>query len=142
MEFRRYYPGILEWYSGLRDALLSGQKRMFVSRSGHEIQGLAITKNGYNAKLCHISVLPTARNRGLGNTLMHQALSYMIRNGARSIVVTTGEEVFYAHKPFFHAAGFRAIDWQLHRYRQGVSEIIWKLDVEVKISAHCEMLSI
>ena len=129
MRFRRYYPGILEWYSGLRDALLSGQRSMFVSKRGHEIQGLAITRNGCNAKLCHISVLPTERNRGLGNALIHQALSDMVRKGARSIVVTSGEEVFYAHKPFFLAAGFRVIDWQLHRYRRGVSEIIWRLEI-------------
>ncbi len=128
--FRRYYPGILEWYSGLEDEFTSGRRRMFVSWNGSDVHGLAITKNGYKAKLCHISVSPAARDQGVGRTLMGLALCDMVRRGAREIRVTTGEEVFRDHAPFFCTAGFKVIDWQVHRYRRDVSELLWKLEVD------------
>ena len=128
--FRCYYPGILEWYSGLKDELLSGRRSVFVFRKGSEIQGLAITKNGSSAKLCHISVSPTARERGIGGTLMRLALAEMKRRGAKEIHVTTGEEVFRDHAEFFRLSGFGLVDWRLNRYRPGASELIWKMTVK------------
>lgn len=128
--FRRYYPGILEWYSGLKEELLSGRRSMFVSSNASEVQGLAITKNGPSGKLCHISVSPAVRDRGLGRTLMSLALSDMARRGAREIHVTTGEEVFRDHAEFFRASGFSLVDWQLNRYRKGTSELIWKMTAD------------
>lgn len=129
-DFQRYYPGILEWHSRLKNDLESGNRKMFVSWNGSDVKGLAITKNGHQAKLCHISVSSDARTRGLGSTLMQTALSDMVRCGAREIRVTTGEEVFGNHGPFFLAAGFEVIDWQVNRYRRGVSELVWKLEVD------------
>lgn len=128
--FRRYYPGILEWYFGLGGGFASGRRRMFVSWKGPDVHGLAITKNGHKAKLCHISVSPGARDHGLGSTLAHLALYDMIHRGAREIRVTTSEEVFHSHGPFFRAIGFSVIDWQVHRYRHNLSELLWKLDVD------------
>ncbi|MGE0827263.1 MAG: GNAT family N-acetyltransferase [Candidatus Binatia bacterium] len=128
--FRGYYPGILEWYSGLEEEFASGRRQQFVSWNGADVQGLAITKNGDRAKLCHISVSPTARDQGLGRTLMQLALWGMVYRGAQEIRVTTGEEVFREHGAFFRAAGFEVIDWQVHRYRHGVSELLWRLKVE------------
>ncbi|MBI4470503.1 MAG: GNAT family N-acetyltransferase [Acidobacteria bacterium] len=127
--FRRYYPGILEWYSGLTQEFSTGRRSLLVSWKGPEIQGLAITKNGERAKLCHISVSPSARDRGLGLTLMQSAIQEMVCSGAREIRVTTGEEIFCEHSSFFFGVGFRPIDWQVHRYRRGSSEILWKLDI-------------
>jgi len=132
--FSGYYPGILEWYSGLKDELLSGQRSVFVSLRGSEIQGLAITKNGLNAKLCHISVSSAARDRGIGGTLMRLALEDMKRKGAREIHVTTGEEILRKHGDFFRFSGFSLIDWHLNRYRRGISELIWTLTVESESS--------
>jgi hypothetical protein len=127
--FRCHYPGILEWFSGLENELANGRRRILVSWKGSEVQGLAITKNGPKAKLCHISVSPVARDRGIGRTLMSLALCDMVYHGAQEIRVTTSEEVFREHAPFFRAAGFEVIDWQVHRYRRGISEIIWKLEI-------------
>ena len=127
--FRRYYPGILEWYSGLVDGLATGSRKMFVSWNQTGVQGLAIAKNGYRAKLCHISVSPAARGQGLGRTLMSAAMRDMVNSGAREIRVTTGEEVFRDHAAFFQSVGFEVIDWHAHRYRRGDSELLWKLDV-------------
>ncbi|MDJ0764581.1 MAG: GNAT family N-acetyltransferase [Myxococcota bacterium] len=93
--------------------------------------GLAITKNGPRAKLCHISVSPSARNRGLGGTLMQHALRNMAINGATEIRVTTSEEVYRKHAFFFGAAGFRAVDWQVSRYRRDVSEVLWQRSIGV-----------
>jgi hypothetical protein len=126
--FRRYYPGILEWYSGIKEGFSIGRRGMFISWSGHEIQGLAITKNGPRAKLCHISVSQTARERGVGWALMQLAVRGMIQSGAKEILVTTSEDVFRSHGSFFGAVGFEVFDWQPHRYRYGTSELIWRMD--------------
>ena len=128
--FQRYYPGILEWYSGLQNEFVTGRRGMFVSWNGMEVQGLAITKNGRSAKLCHISVCPGVRNHGIGQTLIQLALGDMVRHGAREIRVTTSEEVFRDHASFFRTAGFKMIDWQVHRYRHNVSELFWKMEVD------------
>ncbi len=128
--FRRYYPGILEWYSGLEPGFASGERRMFVSWNGSNVDGLAITKNKQRAKLCHISVSTGARNRGIGSTLAQLALCDIVRNGAHEIRLTTSEEVFRGHASFFGILGFRVIDWQVNRYRRGVSELLWNLKVD------------
>lgn len=133
VNFRRYYPGILEWYSGLRGGFSTGHRRMFVSWDGSNVDGLAITKNGVRAKLCHISVSPSARDHGIGSALINNALLDMAYRGAREIRVTTSEEVFYSHGHFFRAAGFTAIDWKVHKYRRNASEILWKMDVDAVI---------
>lgn len=127
--FRMYYPGILEWCSRLKDGFATGQRKMFVSWSGSDISGLAITKNGCRAKLCHISVSPLARDIGIGSTIAYMALSDMVNHGAKEIKVTTGEDVYRYHAHFFRAFGFRTVDWKVHKYRHGVSEILWKLEV-------------
>jgi hypothetical protein len=128
--FRCYYPEILDWYSRLTDEILSGRRSIFVSRKGCEIQGLAITKNGTKAKLCHISVSPSARDFGLGRTLMRLALSDMSSRGAEEIHVTTNERVFRDYGEFFYNSGFRLADWNLNRYQKGTSELIWKMAVK------------
>ena len=89
-----------------------------------------ITKNEYRAKLCHISVSNAARDHGLGSALGYLALRDMITRGAREVRVTTGEETFRNHAHFFRALSFQEIDWKVHRYRRGVSEIIWRLQVD------------
>ncbi|MGH9823012.1 MAG: hypothetical protein ACREDR_07175, partial [Blastocatellia bacterium] len=48
--FRRYYPGILEWYSDIKSEIGTGRRSLFVSQNGPEIEGLAIIKNGVRAK--------------------------------------------------------------------------------------------
>ena len=128
--FRRYYPGILDWYSSLEEGISNGQRKIFISWNRSKIQGLAITKNGNKAKLCHISVSEEARDRGIGLSLMNLALCDMIRCGSQEIHVTTSEEVFRNHASFFHAVGFREIDWQVGRYRRGVSELLWNFENE------------
>jgi len=140
--FRIFYPGISEWYFRLVEGFASGRRRMFVSWDGPSVDGLAITKNGHRAKLCHISVSPAARDCGLGSTLAHSALCDMVRHGAREIRVTTSEEVFRGHKLFFRAIGFRPIDHQVNRYRRNVSEILWKLDVDPVRWRHCKRCSV
>lgn len=127
--FRQYYPEILEWYSGIKDEFSIGRRGLFISWSGHEIQGLAITKNGPRAKLCHISVSRAARERGVGRALMQLAVRGMKQGGAKEILVTTSEDVFRSHGNFFGAAGFEVFDWQPHRYRYGTSELIWRMDL-------------
>lgn len=131
--FRRYYPGILDWYAKVQNEFTSGRRRMFFSWNGAIVEGLAITKNTRDAKLCHISVSPRSRNRGLGWTLMGLALRDMARQGAREVRVTTSEEIFHKHAAFFRAAGFRPVDWEVHRYRPDVSEILWMMVIDPQL---------
>ena len=49
---------------------------------------------------------------------------------AQEIRVTTSEEVFRTHGSFFRSAGFKELDWEVHRYRRDVSEIVWKMDID------------
>ena len=129
LNFRAYYPGILEWFSAMEEGIAFSERRVFVSWKGREIQGLAVTKIGARAKLCHISVINSARAGGVGTALASLALRDMVRHGAREIRVTTGERVFREHGVFFQSLGFEVVDWQVHRYRRGVSELLWRQDV-------------
>ena len=61
---------------------------------------------------------------------MRLALYDMLHCGAREIRVTTGEDVYRNHALFFLAAGFKVIDWQVNRYRRGVSELLLKFEVD------------
>src|SRR5215211_3678384 len=128
--FRYYYPEILEWYSRVEAELASGRRSVFVLWNGSEVEGLAVTKNGHRAKLCHISVSPKVRHRGAGQSLMRLAMHDMVDRGAQEIRVTTDEQIFRDHGSFFCAGGFEVIDWQVNRYRRGASELLWKLDVD------------
>jgi hypothetical protein len=113
----------------MQSDLWTGRRTLFLFRKGLEVQGLAITKNSSQAKLCHISVLPSARGRGLGQALMLLALTEMARLGAKDIHVTTGEEVFGQHADYFTSFGFTLTDWHVNRYRKGSSELIWRREV-------------
>lgn len=128
-QFEEYYPDILAWFSVVKKELREGKRQIFAVVFDSEIQGLAITKNGQRAKLCHISVCKSARDFGLGYSLMEYALQDMIHNGAEEIRVTTGEKVLKEHRSFFSAAGFHPVDWQLNRYRRGFSEILWRQQI-------------
>lgn len=125
--FQRFYPGIMDWYSGVKCDFALGRRKMFMVCNGSKILGLAITKNGYRAKLCHISVANAARDRRIGSILARLALRDMIKNGAGEIRVSTGEEVYREHASFFQSLGFREVDWQVNRYRRNVAEILWRL---------------
>lgn len=132
--FQQYYPGILEWYSRIQPEIEAGRRTIFLASNNGKLQGLVITKNVEKAKLCHISVSSSARKFGIGKALMRLAISNVKRFGAKEIRVTTSEEVFRNHRMFFHNAGFKEIDWKVHRYRQGISEIIWKMDLKANLN--------
>ncbi len=123
--FRAYYPGISDWLRKISPGFLDGSRKCYVVYSGSSIHGLAITKRGKHAKLCHISVAPSARARGLGSELLNVALLDLLESGATEVCVTTGEEVYRQFGRFFSDAGFTIADRQVGRYRPGVEEIIW-----------------
>ncbi len=127
--FRHYYPEILDWYSRVEAGIASGHRSVFVLWNGSDVEGLAVTKNGYKAKLCHISVSPKVRKRGVGQSMMRLAVHDMADRGAREIRVTTDEQVFRDHGSFFLVGGFEVIDWQVNRYRRGTSELLWRMKV-------------
>lgn len=123
--FRRFYPDIHEWFDRISGEFLTGNRRCLVACSKGVISGLAITRLGEHAKLCHVSVLPTSRDRGIGVTLMSAALSDILNSAPKDVCVTTSEEVYRNHGAFFASSGFAVVDWHPNRYRPGVSEIIW-----------------
>ncbi len=120
------YPRILEWYASIVPEISTGGRSMIGLVVDGELKGLAVTKNKAKAKLCHISILEDERQRGLGSELLRAAITTVLQHGARSVHVTTSEEVAETYGFFFSRVGFSIVDIQKNRYRRGSSEFIWK----------------
>lgn len=127
---RKSYPGILEWFNRVIVETESDRRGVIIEWINNEIAGVAITKRGEYAKLCHISVLPAARGHGVGSHLLKRALRDMWQRGAREVIVTTGEDVYRDHKRFFRRIGFKPDNWVVGRYRKSMAEIIWRMTLE------------
>jgi GNAT superfamily N-acetyltransferase len=135
LAFAPYYPEIEAWAWKLRDGVPTRRRSVFAFISGHgSIDGLAITKNEENAKLCHISVAHSAREDGLGASLMRVAVQEMLLAGARRIHVTTGEEVATDYGQFFERFRFRHHAVWKNRYRHGFDELEWAASRETVAS--------
>jgi hypothetical protein len=124
--FSTFYPSIDSWCSKVLHELPSGRRTVLalLSATG-TLEGLAITKNGPRAKLCHISITEHARGSGGGWALMQAAGAEMLRKGARHIHVTTGEEVADKYGYFFTRSGFTKNTYRSGRYRRGSAEWVW-----------------
>lgn len=123
--FSHLYPGIGDWYARIRPEFGTGSRSLITLVDNGRIQGVAITRNGLRAKLCHISITETERAHGLGRLLLHAAAEELVAQGARRVHVTTGEEVAELHAQFFQRYGFSVVDEQRNRYRTGRSELVW-----------------
>lgn len=123
--FSHLYPKIGDWYSRIRPEFGTGARSLIALVANGRIEGVAITRNGLRAKLCHISIAETERARGLGRLLLHTAAEELVAQGARRVHVTTGEEVAELHTHFFQRYGFTVVDEQRNRYRSGRSELVW-----------------
>jgi GNAT superfamily N-acetyltransferase len=123
--FVTLYPDIQNWYAKVLSEVAAGKRSIFLALRDREICGLAITKFGWHAKLCHISIAPNERAHGLGRLMMEVALAEMLVQGAGRVHVTTGEEVASEYGAFFGQYGFVCSTWQRHRYRRGYDELVW-----------------
>lgn len=132
-QFALYYPDIDRWYvEKVIPGVVEGTRSILTSRDAWgAILGLAITRNGEQAKLCHFSIAEEARGTGVGRKLLQEATEAMISGGARNIRLTMGEEVASNYKDFFIHYGFEEDGHEASRYRRGVDELIWRVDPEI-----------
>lgn len=80
------------------------------ARPGSPLQDLA---SGAEAEFRMLAVLPAARGRGVGETLVHACIAQAKRDGLPRIVLSTGPEMVAAHR-LYERMGFRretARDW-------------------------------
>jgi ribosomal protein S18 acetylase RimI-like enzyme len=129
--FSEYYPSIDLWCSKVLREVPSGRRSVLalVSAAG-TIDGLAITKNGARAKLCHFSIAEHARGDGRGWALMQAAGTEMLCKGARHFHVTTSEEVADEYGGFFTRSGFTKGRYRNGRYRRGFAEWVWSANYD------------
>lgn len=123
--FSRYYPGIESWFRKVRAEAVIGRRRVFALRIDGRLSGLAITKTGQKAKLCHFSLSPSARGLGLGRNLMTLAMKDLLTSGALAIHVTTSDEVAEPYGGFFSRCGFDLSAYIRDCYRRGSDELIF-----------------
>lgn len=128
--FSRYYPGIESWFGKVRAETVGGRRRVFALSIDGQLSGLAITKTGHKAKLCHFSLSPSARGLGLGRQLMTLAMRDLVAWGARAIYVTTSDEVAEPYGGFFSRCGFDLSAYIRDCYRRGSDELIFTATAE------------
>lgn len=122
------YPGVESW--ARKVVLESGGSRRssFGVVERGRVVALAVTKNGRSAKLCHLSVEPGRRCRGIGSALLRAAVSSMLAAGAEEVRLTMSEDVEQKFGGFFHGFGFRPRSREAGRYRHGEVEVVWAAD--------------
>jgi hypothetical protein len=124
--FSTFYPSIFDWFGKVLRESSTGRRTILglVSETG-ELEGLAITKNTFRAKLCHISIAEPARGDGRAWILVQRATQEMLSRGARRVHVTTSEEVAQKYGAFFSRCGFAKETYRNDRYRPGAAEWDW-----------------
>lgn len=123
--FSRYYPNIESWFGKVRAEAVEGRRHVFALRIDGQLSGLAITKGGLKAKLCHFSLSPSARGLGLGRKLMALAMRDLLASGALAIHVTVSDEVAEPYGGFFSRCGFDLSAYIRDCYRRGSDELIF-----------------
>lgn len=135
VDFSYLYPGIEDWYERIRPEFATGARSLIAIKLNGAVRGVAITRNGERAKLCHISISESERFQGLGQLLLHAASRELIAHGSHSVHVTTGEEVAGKHAEFFLRHGFKLTDEHKNRYRHGHSELVWNASPRVLLQS-------
>ena len=133
--FTIYYPEIISWYNKVEDDFRTGQRRVMAIGDKDCICGLAILRFSKNAKLCHFSVAPGFRGRGIGSLLWRASFRAFRLANVSSVHVTTSEFVYEGYGRFFASLGFKPVGWEVGRYTPKSSEIVWSLDQDVLWSA-------
>ena len=123
--YETYYPGIDDWFEKVWLESATDKRRIWVVISGGALSGLAITKTGKQAKLCHVSLSPSLRGIGVGRRLMGVAVGELLAGHVRTVHVTAGDEIAEEHGGFFERWGFQLVGWARNRYRPGSDELVW-----------------
>lgn len=128
--FGVYYPGIDAWFERVWLEAQTDRRRVWVVTSGGEVSGLAITKTGAQAKLCHISLSPSLRKLGVGFVLVRTAVEDLLKKGAITVHLTASDDITEEHGAFFDRCGFQIAGWARNRYRLGSDEFVWTANRE------------
>lgn len=125
-DFSGLYPGIQTWAEKVVDELQFGRRSLIIATVQNSLAGLVITKNGTNAKLCHISVAKEFWGHQIGTMLMRSSIEEMLRSGAREVHATMSDDGVNNFGDFFARSGFRLVETQRDRYREGLAELVWR----------------
>lgn len=100
-------------YDGERLARYLAKDRMVVAESSHEVIGytLATTVRG-TGTIGRLAVSPSARLRGVGETLLIDALGYLFRTGAEAVSLCT-QEGNLASRALYRKVGLMELDSRL-----------------------------
>lgn len=123
--FAIYYPGIELWFEKVWRESWTGRRRVWATTIGGELAGLAITKRGERAKLCHISVSAEMRGSGVGIELMRFAMEDLLMSGAQTVLVTASDEANGQYGEFFSRCGYELLTYLPNRYVRGTDEFVW-----------------
>lgn len=126
--YRRFYPGILEWFYKVETELKDESRWIFLVLDDGAPAGFAMTKNGESIKLCHLSICSYARRRGHGKALMEHVFNNAIQRGVSSIYTTTSERSELGTALFLSLMGFNVVGRKANLYQNGVDEFIWVCD--------------
>lgn len=99
------------WRYGKSDLLplLSGGKAFVAMLNGHPVGYTMVGVDAGRGILIRLAVCPDFRNRGIGRHLAWQGISWLVRSGARELLVATQRSNETARR-LYESNGFRRID--------------------------------
>lgn len=107
------------------------KEHLWVVEKGTEIIGsIAIVKVDENiAQLRWLLVEPHERNKGIGNKLMHEALTFCKNRSYQKVILGTFSDLIIARR-LYEKYGFRLIESKTHTiWGQNLTEEQWKLNL-------------
>lgn len=120
------YPTIVPWFRyRVLPELGTPGRHVWTIRHRGSLVGEAILKlEGRHAKLCSMLLDPGIRRGGVGDLVLAQILSRVMRSDAEQIHFTIGEDTAPEQVGYFERVGFHFAGWR-PGYRRGVREMVY-----------------
>lgn len=121
-EAKKYYPGFDVWYFlNVLPELSNGNKKIIYERDPRNLKGLAIIKPS-EKKICHLSVMPNYRNKGIGIRLFKKCFEELETNMP---FFSVSEEKLPEFQRVFDWFGFKQTDAIKGYYRPEKTEYFY-----------------
>lgn len=116
---KQYYPSFEQWYFlKVLPELAKSDRTIIYEKESNRLKGVAILKPSEN-KLCHLSVMPEYRNKGIGVRLFKKSFEEL---GTSLPYCTVSEEKLPEFKRLFDYFGFKLTNTVEGYYRIGKKE--------------------